>query len=99
MYPSSEVAYSDTFPIISDELRLIWVPIIGWVPTLEILSENSTMLRACSYDETCGIETTILVSKSTGKVIAKKEKRKWKIKNQNGLQENIWVIVLTAGQL
>ena len=42
----------------------------------QILSENSTMLRACSYDETCGIETTILVSKSTEKVIAKKEKRK-----------------------
>ena len=44
----------------------------------QILSENSTMLRACSYNKTCGIETTIFVSKSTGKVVATKEKRKWK---------------------
>ena len=43
----------------------------------QILSENKTMLRACSYDKLCGIETTILVSKSTGKVVATKEKRKW----------------------
>ena len=43
----------------------------------QILSENNTMLRACSYGESCGIETTIFVSKATGKVVAKKDTRKW----------------------
>ena len=42
----------------------------------QILSENTTMLKACSYDKLCGIETTIFVAKSTGNVIAKKEERR-----------------------
>lgn len=42
----------------------------------QILSENKTILRACSYNENCDVETTIFVSKSSGKVIAVKEKRK-----------------------
>jgi hypothetical protein len=42
----------------------------------QILSDSNTMLRACSYNESCGIETTIFVSKTTGKVVAKKETRK-----------------------
>jgi hypothetical protein len=42
----------------------------------QILSDRGNMIKACSYDKDCYIETTIFVSKSTGKVIAKKEQRK-----------------------
>ena len=39
----------------------------------QILSESGSILRACSYNENCNVETTIFVSKATGKVIARKE--------------------------
>jgi hypothetical protein len=42
----------------------------------QILSDRGNMIKACSYNEDYYIETTIFVSKSTGKVVAKKEKRK-----------------------
>lgn len=38
----------------------------------QILSEKGTLLLASSYGDDCGIEETILVSKNSGSVIAKK---------------------------
>jgi len=38
----------------------------------QILSEKGTLLLAYSYGNDCGIEETILVSKISGNVIAKK---------------------------
>jgi len=42
----------------------------------QILSETGSILRACSYSEDFNVETTIFVSKATGKVIARKETNK-----------------------
>ena len=38
----------------------------------QILSINDALAFAHAYDESCGIDTTIYVSTSTGKVIATK---------------------------
>lgn len=38
----------------------------------QILKENKNLLFASSYGDDCGIEETILVSKSSGDIIAKK---------------------------
>ena len=40
----------------------------------QILSENKSIITAHSYDESCGIDTTIIVSKEKGNVIATKSK-------------------------
>ena len=38
----------------------------------QVLSVSDSLVLAHSYDENCGIETTIYVSTSSGKVIATK---------------------------
>ena len=42
----------------------------------QVLSVNDTLALAHSYDESCGIDTTIYVSTSTAKVIATKSHRR-----------------------
>jgi hypothetical protein len=42
----------------------------------QVLSVNDTLVLAHSYDKDCGIDTTIYVSTSTGKVIATKAHRR-----------------------
>jgi len=42
----------------------------------QILSESNTMLRAHSYDESCGVDTTVFISKTTEKIVATKSKQK-----------------------
>jgi len=42
----------------------------------QVLSVNDTLALAHTYDENCGIDTTIYVSTTTGKVIATKSHRR-----------------------
>ena len=41
----------------------------------QILKIGPSLITAHSYDETCGIESTILVSISSGNVVARKAER------------------------
>jgi len=41
----------------------------------QILKIGSSLITAHSYNETCGIESTIFVSKSSGNIIARKDER------------------------
>ena len=41
LYPFSLRANKGSNPIVSPNLKLIWVPIIGWTPVFEIFSANS----------------------------------------------------------
>ena len=41
LYPYSLSAIKGISPIVSSCLKFIWVPIIGWVPALEMFSANS----------------------------------------------------------
>ena len=41
LYPFSFKAYRGIRPIVSLNLKFIWVPIIGWTPVLDIFSANS----------------------------------------------------------
>lgn len=43
----------------------------------QILSVSGSTIIAHSYDKNCGIETTIIVSKEKGNVLATKSKSRW----------------------
>lgn len=47
----------------------------------QILSDGPTMLTAHSYGDNCDIDTTIFVSKKTGKVLAIKNETKKERRN------------------
>ena len=68
-----ELMLSTIGETMSDKKTLIGKVVQHEGSLYQILSEGETILMAHSYDENCFIKETIMVSKSTGKVVARKQ--------------------------